>query len=388
MLWYVNMQETIEQAKDLADRMRIISEQLNVTGMQARVHTLEAEMADSDFWNNTHYAKTVSKEVSDLQVELEIWQTLQQDVTTIIELAELAEAESDNSLTTELKQKLETVEGQFSELEFHILLGDEYDTYPALIALHAGAGGVDAQDWTEMLMRMILRYCEQRGFTTKTIDISHGQEAGIKSAVIEVEGRYAYGYLKSEHGVHRLVRQSPFNADALRQTSFALIEVLPDVGEASPVEINEDDLRIDVFRSGGHGGQSVNTTDSAVRITHNPTGIVVTCQNERSQHQNKATAMKILRAKLHQLHIAELHEEKQELRGEYHAAEWGNQIRSYVLHPYKMVKDLRTNYEESDPQAVLDGKLQGFVESYLRSRVDAKITHAENNTEADAAMNK
>ncbi len=368
------MQEIITQTHNLEQRVIEIGKQLNIVGMQAKLHALEVEMNNPDFWQNQTHAQAVSKESNELQDELTTWKTLQDDIHTVRELAEMNAEEVDPELKTELEVKLQELQKTFSELEFHILLGGEYDTYPVLLGIHAGAGGVDAQDWAEMLLRMILRYCEQKKFTTKTVDISRGQEAGIKSAVIEIDGRYAYGYLKSEQGVHRLVRQSPFNADALRQTSFALIEVLPELGEANPVVIKDEDLRIDVFRSGGNGGQSVNTTDSAVRITHIPTNIVVTCQNERSQHQNKETAMKILKAKLHQRELEAHAAEKEKLRGEYTSAEWGNQIRSYVLHPYKMVKDHRTDYEESDPSAVLDGKLNGFVESYLRSSINAKVT--------------
>lgn len=369
------MQEILNQVHELEQRVEHIGKQLNIEGMRAKLHSLEFEMSQPDFWKQPVYAQRVSKESNDLQAELDTWKMLHDDIHTIRELAQLNIAAGDQELKSELIEKLQEVQKTFADLEFHILLGGEYDTYPVLIGIHAGAGGVDAQDWAEMLLRMLLRYCEQKGFTTRTVDISRGQEAGIKSAVIEVSGRYAYGYLKSEHGVHRLVRQSPFNADALRQTSFALVEVLPELGAASPIEINSEDLRIDVFRSGGHGGQSVNTTDSAVRITHLPTNIVVTCQNERSQHQNKETAMKILKAKLHQRELAERAVEKQKLRGEYTSAEWGNQIRSYVLHPYKMVKDHRTNYEESDPEAVLSGRLEGFIESYLRQTINAKVDH-------------
>lgn len=373
MLLLNYMQEIINQTRELEQRVTEIGKQLNIVGMQAKLKVLEAEMSNPDFWQNQSHAQTVSKESNDLQAELATWKSLQDDIHTVRELAELSVDQADPELQAELETKLTDLQKTFSKLEFHILLGGEYDTYPVLIGIHAGAGGVDAQDWAEMLLRMILRYCEQKKFSTKTVDISRGQEAGIKSAIIEVEGRYAYGYLKSEHGVHRLVRQSPFNSDALRQTSFALIEVLPELGEANPVVIKDDDLRIDVFRSGGNGGQSVNTTDSAVRITHIPSNIVVTCQNERSQHQNKETAMKILKAKLHQRELEAHAAEKEKLRGEYTSAEWGNQIRSYVLHPYKMVKDHRTDYEESDPSAVLDGKLDGFVESYLRSSINAKV---------------
>lgn len=367
------MQEIVEQTKTLLERIHTIGEQLNIAGIQQRVTELEEKMAAPDFWQQPQQAQALSKEAKDLQAELATWKTLQQDLVNLLELASITSAETDPALAAEIKAKFTQLQKQFSELEFHILLSDAYDTYPAIVGVHAGAGGVDAQDWAEMLLRMMLRYCENKNFTAHLVHTSRGNEAGIKSAIFEVSGRYAYGYLKSEHGVHRLVRQSPFNADALRQTSFALIEVLPELGESSPIDIKEEDLRIDVYRAGGHGGQGVNTTDSAVRITHIPSGIVVTCQNERSQHQNKATAMKILKAKLHKQQLETEQSEKAKLRGEYTSAEWGNQIRSYVLHPYKMVKDHRTDYEESNPNAVLDGNIQGFVEAYLRKRVTSRI---------------
>ncbi|MFA5994865.1 MAG: peptide chain release factor 2 [Patescibacteria group bacterium] len=363
------MHDIVQSAKTLLERMTVVAQQLNITGMRARLAALEQEMTLPEFWQDPPHAQTVSKEVKDLQQELDIWHKLQEELTTLLELATETSAEQDASFAAEITEKFTQAQRQFNELEFHILLNGKYDTVSALVGIHAGAGGVDAQDWAEMLLRMILRYCEQRNFSVRTVHVSRGNEAGIKSAMLEVAGRYAYGYLKSEHGVHRLVRQSPFNADALRQTSFALIEVLPDLGEASPVTIKDEDIRIDVYRAGGHGGQGVNTTDSAVRITHLATGIVVTCQNERSQHQNKASAMKILKAKLHKKQLETEQVEKLKLRGEYTSAEWGNQIRSYVLHPYKLVKDHRTDYEETEPQKVLDGNLNGFVESYLRNNI-------------------
>ncbi len=367
------MQEIINQARSLRARIDQIAEQLQLGALRTKLHTLEVTMAEPDFWKNPTSAQTVSKTVNELRAEVGNYDSLSKDLDSIIELAELNAAAPDNAISSELTQQLAAVQQRFTQLEFNLLLGAQYDTYPAVVAIHAGTGGVDAQDWAEMLLRMIMRYSERRGWQVTLLEMSRGQEAGIKSAVLDVVGRYAYGYLKSEHGVHRLVRQSPFNADALRQTSFALIEVLPELGELSPIKIDEKDLRIDVYRSGGHGGQSVNTTDSAVRITHLPTGVVVTCQNERSQHQNKATAMKILKAKLHRRQLETEQAEKQKIRGEYTSAEWGNQIRSYVLHPYKLVKDHRTNYEETDPQRVLDGELDGFVEAYLRSRMTAKV---------------
>lgn len=369
------MSELIQNVQEMLQRITVIGEQLNVAGMRAKVAALEVEMAQPEFWQNQSHAQTVSRAVNDLRKEIATWEELQTQLHNLAEMAELNNQEKDPELSKELELQFVAAQKQFTELEFHLLFGKQYDDASAVLTIHAGAGGVDAQDWAEMLMRMIMRYCELKEFGVTVLDLSRGNEAGIKSVTMEISGRYAYGYLKSEHGVHRLVRQSPFNADALRQTSFALIEVLPELGESSPIEIQDEDIRIDVYRAGGKGGQGVNTTDSAVRITHLATNIVVTCQNERSQHQNKAAAMKILKAKLHQLQLEKEQAEKLKLRGEFTSAEWGNQIRSYVLHPYKMVKDHRTEHEESDPGNVLDGHIEGFVEAYLRSTVDARVSN-------------
>lgn len=267
---------------------------------------------------------------------------------------------------TEIENQAEKIQKEFESLEFKSLLGGEYDKNDVILAIRSGAGGVDAQDWAEMLLRMFLRWAEKNGFSARVVEETRGGEAGIKSATLEISGPYAYGYLKSEAGVHRLVRLSPFNADNLRQTSFAIAEVLPIIEEIAQVHIQPQDLVIDTYRASGAGGQHVNTTDSAVRITHVPTGIVVTCQSERSQLQNKEQAMKVLKARIHQRYLEEQEAEKQKLRGEYKSAEWGNQIRSYVLHPYKMVKDHRTKHETSDAEKVLEGDLNDFMESYLR----------------------
>lgn len=290
------------------------------------------------------------------------------------ELDELEEflgvfSETDESSEEEEKEildKLEAIKQKLDALEFKTLFSGEYDRSDAILTITSGAGGVDAQDWSEMLLRMYLRFAEKNNFKAKLIDESRGAEAGIKSATLEISGAYAYGYLKGEAGVHRLVRLSPFNSDNLRQTSFAAVEVLPVIEEISEVKIDPSDLRVDVYRSSGAGGQSVNTTDSAVRITHIPTSIVASCQNERSQLQNKEQAMKILTAKLHKAHLEEQEEEKKKLRGENKANEWGSQIRSYVLHPYKMVKDHRTKHETAQAEDVLDGNLTEFMESYLK----------------------
>ncbi len=308
------------------------------------------------------------KKVSDLSDEVESWDQLTKQIADVLELSELA----DNSLREELKSEVEAIEHEVERREFAAMMSGEYDKGDALLAIHAGAGGTDSQDWVQMLERMYLRWIEASGYQAEIIDTTPGEEAGVKSVTISVEGRYAYGYLRSEKGVHRLVRLSPFDANHRRHTSFALVEVLPDVEDDTRVEINPNDLRIDTFRSAGAGGQNVQKNDTAVRITHLPTNIVVSCQNERSQTQNKENAMKVLRSRLLELKEKEQAEHIAELRGEYTKAEWGSQIRSYVLHPYQMVKDHRTEFEYGNAQAVLDGNLDGFIEAYLRANVGEK----------------
>ncbi|MCU1230435.1 MAG: peptide chain release factor 2, partial [Acidobacteria bacterium] len=259
-------------------------------------------------------------------------------------------------------------ESEINVVEMTMKLSGEHDERDAILAIHPGAGGTESQDWAEMLLRMYLRYCERKGFTTEMVDYQAGEEAGLKSATFMARGDYAYGYLKSEHGVHRLVRISPFDAAKRRQTSFASVYVYPDIDEDIEIEINDKDLRVDTYRSSGAGGQHVNVTDSAIRITHIPTNTVVTCQNERSQHKNRDTAMKLLRAKLYQLEVEKRQAEQKNIEGEKKEISFGSQIRSYVLQPYQMVKDLRTGYEVGEPQRVLDGDLDGFIEAYLADR--------------------
>ena len=295
------------------------------------------------------------------------WRGLEKEVVDIAELVSLAE--EDASLWKEIQTEVDEVASRLDELELEKAFSSEYDARSAILAFHAGAGGTESQDWTEMLLRMYLRWAERRGYQTEVLDVSPGEEAGIKSAIVEISGDYAWGYLKSEHGVHRLVRLSPFDSDYARHTSFALVEVMPEAGGDVDVNIEPDDLKIDVFRSSGPGGQHMQKTSSAVRMTHLPTGLVVTCQSERSQHQNKEIAMRILRSRLLELELEKRAEERAKLKGKRIAAGWGNQIRSYVLHPYKMVKDHRTKYETSNTDAVLDGELDGFIIAYLRSNM-------------------
>ena len=298
---------------------------------------------------------------------VEKWRSLERRVSDITETLPLAEEE--DAFREEIEVEIETVASRLDGLELEAAFSSEYDTRQAIMAISAGAGGTESQDWAEMLMRMYLRWAESRGYRTETLDVSPGEEAGTKSAIIGFDGDYAYGYLKSEHGVHRLVRLSPFNADHARHTSFALVEVMPGAADEVDLRIEADDLKVDVFRSSGPGGQHMQKTSSAVRITHLPTGLVVTCQSERSQHQNKESAMKILQARLLKLELARRAEERAKLKGERIAAGWGNQIRSYVLHPYKMIKDHRTDYQTGDAEAVLNGELDDFITAYLRSLV-------------------
>jgi len=293
------------------------------------------------------------------------WRELEKRVADTAELISLAEG--DASLRLDIQSEIDKLTSYLDELELERAFSSEYDARNAILAIHAGAGGTESQDWAEMLMRMYLRWAERRGYKAEILDISPGEEAGIKSVVIGVGGDYACGYLKSEHGVHRLVRLSPFDADHARHTSFVLVEVMPEAEADVDVNIEPDELKVDVFRSSGPGGQHMQKTSSAVRLTHLPTGLVVTCQSERSQHQNKETALKILQARLLKLQLAERAEEKARLKGKRITAGWGNQIRSYVLHPYKMVKDHRTNYQTGDTDAILNGELDGFITAYLRS---------------------
>jgi peptide chain release factor 2 len=298
-----------------------------------------------------------------------IWRGLEKKADDLNEMITLIEEEHDISLSEEIQREIDGLSVQLDDLEIQLMLNSDYDTRDAIVAIHAGAGGTESQDWAEMLLRMYLRWAEKRRYQTDILDTSPGEEAGIKSVTVEIRGGYAYGYLKSEHGVHRLVRLSPFDADHARHTSFVLVEVLPEVKEQTEIQINSDDLKIDTYRSSGPGGQHMQKTSSAVRITHIPTGLIVTCESQRSQYQNKESALRVLHARLLEFELKKREVEKAKLKGKRIEAGWGNQIRSYVLHPYKMVKDHRTGYETSNAAAVLDGDLDEFIASYLRSKV-------------------
>lgn len=354
------MQPLLKRLETLKHAIDVAYGQLQIDDKSERAQLIEQELASPEIWNNPSYAQEKSKQLAALNGMVEPWQTLRLQVADINELLELG----DDSLLGEFEGQIGALEAEFAARRKELLFNGSYDDHNAIIRLSAGAGGTDAQDWTEMIERMYLRWAEKAGMQISIVERSAADEAGIKSSVIEVNGSYAYGKLRSENGVHRLVRLSPFNSDNLRQTSFALVEILPQIDAPDEVMIDDKDLKIDVYRAGGHGGQSVNTTDSAVRVTHLPTGIVVAIQNERSQLQNRETAMKILRSKLAQLQLEQHAESIQDLQaGE--SASWGAQIRNYVLHPYTMVKDTRTKYEDRDAQGVLGGKLDNFMTAYL-----------------------
>jgi peptide chain release factor 2 len=356
------MQPLKKRLNDLRPQIDAALARLGIDQKRTEIERLEQLMATSEVWNNPTEAQAKSKQLAALKNMVDPWLTLQAQASDLLEMMDL----DDDSLLGEFDGQITALEKEFARLRKDLLFDGEFDDHNAILRLSAGAGGTDAQDWTEMLERMYLRWAERAGMSVTTIERSNGEEAGLKSAVVEVTGPYAYGKLRSENGVHRLVRLSPFNSDNLRQTSFALVEVLPQIDAPEEVLLDDKDLKIDVYRAGGHGGQSVNTTDSAVRVTHIPTGIVVAIQNERSQLQNKETALKILRSKLAQMQMEQHVASVTELQaGE--SANWGSQIRNYVLHPYTLVKDTRTKHETNNAQAVLDGELDPFIEAFLEA---------------------
>jgi peptide chain release factor 2 len=356
------MEALNKQVQQLKESFAAAAARLNLESKTRQLDQLRSDISRRDFWHDRQRAQEISKQEASLARQLAPWITLQKSINDLGELVEL----SDSSMVNELHDQVARLKKEFERLKKDLRFQRPYDDHSAILSIHAGAGGTDAQDWAQMLLRMYSRWAEKNDLKVKTIDQTPGEEAGLKSATVELDGgSFLYGKLAGEHGVHRLVRLSPFNADRLRQTSFANIEVLPLIDKPEEADIDEKELKIDVFRAAGPGGQSVNTTDSAVRITHIPTGISVSVQNERSQLQNKQTAMAILRSKLVQLKIEQHKERLSELKGPSQSAEWGNQIRSYVLHPYKQVKDLRTGFETSDPQGVLDGNLDPLIDAWL-----------------------
>ena len=340
--------------------------------MERELQSLEQQANEPDFWNDHHHARQVMAKMARLRKELGFLQRLEQELRDLTELQELAE--EDPSLQEEYQHEYQRLARELEDLEFRLIFSEE-DARNAILTIHPGAGGTESMDWAEMLLRMYLKWLEKSGFKYKVIYLQPGEEAGVKDATVLVEGPYAYGYLKGERGVHRLVRISPFDASRRRHTSFASVFVYPETEEVE-VEINENDLKIDTFRASGPGGQHMQKNETAVRITHIPTGIVVTCQSERSQHQNKETALKILRARLYAYYKEKEREKLKEIEKEKGEIAWGRQIRSYVLHPYKMVKDHRTGYEVGNADAVLDGDLDGFIRAYLRLQLKEKLGSA------------
>lgn len=361
------MQPLKKRVEALTGEVERAKDALQFSALEAELAAVDEQLNEPEIWNNPEFAQSLAKKAASLRQTVQPWQTLAVQLSDIAELMELG----DDDLLPEFEAQVVAMEQEFEARKTDLLFDGEYDNREAVVRITAGVGGLDAQDFAQMLERMYLRWAEKSDMKTTVIERSTNDEAGIKTSVFEVSGPFAYGRLRSENGVHRLVRLSPFNSDNLRQTSFALVEVLPKIDRPDEVALDQNDLKIDVYRSGGHGGQSVNTTDSAVRVTHLPTGLVVAIQNERSQIQNKETALNILRSKLLAMQLEQHAESVAELRaGE--SANWGSQIRNYVLHPYTLVKDTRTKYEEKDAQKVLDGQLDGFMNSFLESEAEKR----------------
>ncbi|HEU4862504.1 MAG TPA: peptide chain release factor 2 [Candidatus Limnocylindria bacterium] len=365
------MDEIRDEAQRLAALVRDVAVRLDLASDEAELEELTQRSSDPNLWNDPAQAQTIMRRAEELRSGIGAWRDLEQRASGLAEMAEMAAADPEEtaSLQPDLERDLAALQADWSRMEQQLLLSEPFDERGAIVSVHAGAGGTESQDWAEMLLRMYLRWAERHGFKTEILEATEGEEAGLKSVSFSIDGRWAYGRLRSERGVHRLVRISPYDSQKRRHTSFALVEIMPEVPEDAAVEIDEKDLRVDTYRSSGAGGQHVNKTDSAVRLTHLPTGIVVAVQSERSQHQNRERALSVLRAKLIERQEQEREAELARLRGEHVEAGWGNQIRSYVLQPYTMVKDLRTNVETSNPNAVLDGELDPFIEGYLRWRV-------------------
>ncbi len=359
------MDNIISQLTAFKKQIDELMGRIDIVGKARRIEELEAVASESDFWNEPESAQKTMQQLAKLRSQVDKWRTLADRITDAIELAEIADAEMGEEMEAETESLREIVQ----TMSFQAMLSGDYDNEDAIFAIHAGAGGVDAQDWAEMLERMYLRWMEQNGYKAEVLDRSNGDEAGLKSVTVSVKGDYAFGYLQSEEGVHRLVRLSPFDSANRRHTSFAKVELWPDIQTDIEIEIEDKEIRIDTYRASGAGGQHVQKNDTAVRITHLPSGLVVQCQNQRSQAQNRDRALQILKARLFEMERARQEAEMAALKGENVDAGWGNQIRSYVLHPYQMVKDHRTSVEIGNTSAVLDGRLNEFIEAYLRHKV-------------------
>ncbi|WP_102401177.1 peptide chain release factor 2 [Haloimpatiens massiliensis] len=364
----IQYQEFIEEVKEMRKIIDEVSVSLDLAELKNQLSEYENKMQQSNFWNNMEQAQDITQKCKGIKDKIEWYNAITTKIEDIDTLIQLSLEEEDNSTCGEIKSEIKELKSNIDNMKIQTLLSGEYDRNNAILTLHVGVGGNDAQDWTEMLYRMYKRWCEARGFKVEVLDFIPADEAGIKGVTVKVIGEFAYGYLNAEKGIHRLVRISPYNANGKRQTSFASVEVLPELSESQDIEIRSDDLRIDTYRSGGAGGQHVNKTESAIRITHLPTGIVVQCQNERSQHTNKETAMKILKAKLVALKEREHKERIEDLTGELKDNGWGSQIRSYVFHPYNLVKDHRTGVETGNITAVMDGEIDEFIIGYLSQK--------------------
>jgi peptide chain release factor 2 len=359
------MEELSKKVQNLQAEVQQATERIGLNGLVSELDSLRTQMQKPDFWQDSKNAQEISKQEATISSRIKPWAELQKETNDLLDLVELG----DSKIALEIEAQLSVISYQLSALKTELRFNGPYDDHSVILSIYAGAGGTDAQDWAQMLLRMYIKWAEGHKLRTESLEQSPGEEAGIKSATIKLSGgSFLYGKLAGEHGVHRLVRQSPYNSDAKRQTSFAKVDILPVVDKPADLALDEKDLRVDVFRSGGSGGQSVNTTDSAVRITHIPTGISVAIQNERSQLQNKETAMTIVRSRLAALQLEQHTENLAQIKGPNQSAEWGNQIRSYVLHPYKQVKDLRTGYETSDPSGVLDGNLDPFITAWVEEQ--------------------
>lgn len=359
------MENLVGLLSDMKRQIDGLMSRLEIADKAQRITAIQDQASANDFWNDSDAANKIMQQMSSLKAEVDRWQGVANRINDALELAQMGDA----SLEEELAAEVEALTPLVDRMALQALLSGPYDSENAILGIHAGAGGTDSQDWAQMLERMYLRWAEQNGYKVEIIERSEGEEAGVKSVTMSIKGDYAYGYLQSEQGVHRLVRLSPFDAANRRHTSFAKVELWPDIQHNIDIEINENDLRIDTYRAGGAGGQHVQKNDTAVRITHVPTGIVVQCQNQRSQQQNRDRALQILKARLFEMERKKQEAELASLKGENVDAGWGNQIRSYVLHPYQMVKDHRTDHEVGNTSAVLDGRLNDFMESYLRFKI-------------------